>query len=504
MAVPAEAEDTAEVVITKDLGFLPIPRRLRHDPANPIKFTLLLNITFGFGSTFIVTNLYYCQPILIQLSKAFGVSYTEVSNIPTLIQAGYATGLLFISPLGDLVRRRPLILLLVVCSGTLTIGLAITKSLAVFEALSFLVGVFTVTPMVLMPLAADLAPPERKASAISVVLSGLLFGILLARVLAGIIAQFTSWRVVYYMAIGAQAAVLALFYFLLPDYPARNQDLTYLKILWTMAKFTVTEPLLIQACLINIASSAVFTSFWVTLTFLLGGPPYYYSTCVPLDIGLFGLVGMFGVAMGPVLGRLTDRLVPWYATLVSTLFLTLSQAIQTGAGGINVGAIIVACFGIDSFRQMQQVSLTTAVWGIDASARARLNAVLVIMLFIGQVIGTSVGTKVFVEHGWRASAGLSLALCGWQLAILFLRGPHCGLKTWIGWEGGWEARKSVVEASERGATGASDAEKGSPGRDSDSVGGTIAQDPADGNKDIEKTVAKDEAVNVNDSPQTVQ
>lgn len=153
-----------------------------------------------------------------------------------------------------------------------------TRSLVAFEALSFLVGVVSVTPQILLPLAADLAPPERRASAISVVLSGLLFGVLIARVLAGVIAEFTSWRVVYYMAIGTQTAVLAGSYLILPDYPSKNDDLTYFDILWTMGKFACTEPLLIQACLVNMASSAQFSNFWVTLTFLLGGPPYNYST----------------------------------------------------------------------------------------------------------------------------------------------------------------------------------------------------------------------------------
>lgn len=207
----------------------------------------------------------------------------------------YATGLVLISPLGDLLRRRSLILCIVALSTCLTIGLAVTSNLAVFEALSFLVGVLTVTPQILIPLAADLAPENRRASAISVVLSGLLFGILIARVLAGVIAQFVSWRVVYYFSIGVQTLVLFGSYFMLPDYPSKNADLTYLKILWTMAKFSVTEPILIQACLVNMASSACFSNFWVTLTFLLGGPPYFYSTSVvpnfwrdgaPADISL--------------------------------------------------------------------------------------------------------------------------------------------------------------------------------------------------------------------------
>ena len=175
-------------------------------------------------------------------------------------------------------RRRQLILCIVILSTTFNIGLAVTRSFHVFETLSYLVGVVNVTPQILLPLAADLAPEEKRASAISVVISGLLFGILLARALAGIIAEFTSWRVVYYFAVGVQVLVLVGSYLMLPDYPSKNKDLTYWNILSTMAKFSVTEPILIQACLINLSANACFGNFWVTLTFLLGGPPYHYST----------------------------------------------------------------------------------------------------------------------------------------------------------------------------------------------------------------------------------
>lgn len=191
------------------------------------------------------------------------MSNNYIARIPTLIQAGYATGLVLISPLGDLVRRRQLILILTIVSSSLTIGLAVTKSLQAFEALSFLVGVFTVVPQILLPLAADLAPPERRASALSIVLSGLLFGVLIARVLSGVIANFTSWRVIYYMSISMQYVVLVGAYFIIPDYPAKNQGLTYFTILTSMAKYAVTEPKVIQTAIVNIASSACFTNFWV-------------------------------------------------------------------------------------------------------------------------------------------------------------------------------------------------------------------------------------------------
>jgi predicted MFS family arabinose efflux permease len=179
-----------------------------------------------------------------------------------------------------MLRRRQLMLLLIGLSTTFTVGLAITNNLLVFEIISFLVGLTSVAPQILMPLVADLAPPARRGSAIAVVVSGLLLGILIARVLSGIVANFTSWRFVYCMSIGIQCFVLGGAYLLLPDYPVKNRDLSYLGIFRSMAKYVVTEPLVGQLMVTTWAASACYTNWWVTLTFLLGGPPYYYSTSV--------------------------------------------------------------------------------------------------------------------------------------------------------------------------------------------------------------------------------
>lgn len=81
-----------------------------------------------------------------------------------------------------------------------------------------------------------------------------------------------------------------------------------------------------------------------------------------LVVGLFSIAGLGAVAFGPILGRVIDRLVPWYAALASTLLLIIFQAVQTGAGGINLGAVIVAILGLDIFRQTQQVSLMASVF----------------------------------------------------------------------------------------------------------------------------------------------
>lgn len=150
-------------------------------------------------------------------------------------------------------------------------------------------------------------------------------------------------------------------------------------------------------------------------------------------IGLFGIIGIAGVTMGPIGGRVIDKLVPWYASLVSIFMLLIFQAIQTGAGGIHVAAVIIATFGLDVFRQTLQVSLTTAIFGwvpgvsllklninfglsrvsIDPAARARLNAVniLWVCFFVPQLCVLS-GQRSNVHACWsrRFSLAKSWAL----------------------------------------------------------------------------------------------
>ncbi|KAJ8607260.1 hypothetical protein MRB53_040446 [Persea americana] len=261
------------------------PPWVRYDAAKPFHFGLALNFLFAFASTFTVANLYYSQPILNQLAAAFDVANERIGRIPTLSQAGYATGILLITPLGDLLKRRTILLTIIAFSTCLTIGLAVTDSLEVFEALSYLMGIFTVTPQVLLPLVGDLAPPHKRAAALSIVLSGLLLGILFARVIAGLIQQLTDYRVIYYFSIAVQSLILLLLYIFLPDYPAKTgHGLSYFGILISTAKM-LRYPTLVQACLIGGLMSSAFINFWVTSTFLLGGPAYNYNS---LEIGSSG------------------------------------------------------------------------------------------------------------------------------------------------------------------------------------------------------------------------
>ncbi|KAF9557374.1 MFS DHA1 transporter [Agrocybe pediades] len=413
---------------------LPIPKHLQFNPDKPFTFKYSTTIIYAVSTTIITGNLYYCQPLLIQMAKTFNVSYERVSLVPTLTQAGYALGLFLICPLGDFIRRRQVVLALTLITTLLTIGLTATKSANIFCGLSFIIGFLNVAPQILIPLVAETAPEDVRGFAFSIVLTGLMFGIMLSRVVSGLIAEWANWRIVYYVATGLQAVVLAGLYFTMPDYPRKfSGRVQYWKIHWSMVVLAVTKPVAVQVILINLGASACFSYYWVTLTFLLGGAPYHYSTLI---IGLFGLIGLVGVAAGPLSGRVVDKIRPWHSLLLCTTFLLVFQAVQVVGGGIHVSAVIISGVGQDFFQQIQCVALATYIFSVSKAAISRLNALYMVSFYIGQIIGSSAGTTIFFRYGWRAAAFFSFALYAAQLGLLVARGPNCSAGAWVGYEGG--------------------------------------------------------------------
>ncbi|KAL8837596.1 MAG: hypothetical protein Q9170_002473 [Blastenia crenularia] len=414
------------------------PKRCRYDPTNPPKFSTGLNLLFAFASAFTVANLYYNHPILHLLAGEFGISNERASLIPTLAQAGYAAGLLFLCPLGDIFPRRLYVLSLVLFTATVWLGLCLTNSFAIFCFLTFLTSLTTVTPQLMLPLVGDLAPPNRRAAALSIVASGLLLGMLLARLLSGVVTNYTSWRNIYWLSFGLQYLIFVLLWFFMPDYPSANPDgLSYFRIMWSILTIFIQHPLLIQACLVGFCTSTTFTSFWTTLTFLLSSPPYEYSTLV---IGLFALIGIFSMLVTPIWCRhVTDSFIPLFSVILGLSFSLTGTIIGTYIGSFTVTGPIIQALFLDFGIQTAQVANRSAIYSILPQARNRVNTAYMICAFTGQLTGTAVGNHVYAMGGWISSGSVSVGFLSAAVGLCFLRGPR--EKGWIGWGGGWKVRK---------------------------------------------------------------
>jgi predicted MFS family arabinose efflux permease len=319
--------------------------------------------------------------------------------------------------------------------------MATTGNLNVFIAIQFLTGIATVTPQIMLPLVGDLAPPARRASAMSIVVSGLTMGILVARVLSGIMTEYLNWRAIFWLSVALQYTVWFLLYLFMPDYPSSNPSgLNYFKMLWSMLVMLTKHAILVQACFITFFTAATFTNFWTTLTFLLSNDPYNYSTLV---IGLFALIGIISMLIGPFHARIIiDRFVPIFSILLGMMYCLIGITLGTYTGTFTVAGPVIQAFLNDFGMQTCQIANRTALFAVEPKGRSRVNTVFMVATFCGQLVGTSVGSNLYDRGGWIASGSYSMGSIGAALVVCSLRGPW--ETRWFGWRGGWSIRKKAA------------------------------------------------------------
>ena len=195
------------------------------------------------------------------------------------------------------------------------IGLCVTNNFSVFLGISFIVAVTTVTPQIMLPLVGELAPPSKRAFSLSIVVSGNLLGIVIARILSGVVTNYTYWRNIYWIALVLQYLICFLLWLFMPDYPSTNPSgMNYFKMLWSILVLCKKHAVVTFAGMISFCTSGAFMNYWTTLTFLLADPPYNLP---PISIGLFGLIGLGGMLMGPIYAKIIiEPIAPWYAVLL--------------------------------------------------------------------------------------------------------------------------------------------------------------------------------------------
>lgn len=204
------------------------------------------------------------------------------------------------------------------------------------------------------------------------------------------------------------------------------------------------HPQLVQACFITFFTSATFTNFWTTLTFLLSDDPYNYSTLV---IGLFALIGIASMCIGPFHARwVIDRFVPIFSVILGMIYCLIGITLGTYIGTFTVAGPVIQAFLNDFGMQTSQIANRTALFAIEPKARSRVNTVFMVFTFCGQLVGTSVGSNLYDRGGWIASGSYSVGSIGAALIVCFLRGPW--EQRWVGWRGGWSIRKKAANTSD--------------------------------------------------------
>ena len=183
----------------------------------------------------------------------------------------------------------------------------VSPGFAWFAAASLALGLTTISPQLIVPLAATLARPAERGKVVGAVMSGLLVGVLASRTFSGLVAQRLGWRAVYLIAACLSVALALALRLLLPRSEPHGQRLSYPRLLASVWSLLRDEPVLRQSCLFGAATFGAMSAFWNTVAFFLAGPPYEYGSD---QVGLVGLVGVAGALAASASGRLADRLNP--------------------------------------------------------------------------------------------------------------------------------------------------------------------------------------------------
>lgn len=362
---------------------------------------------FAVAAGAAAANLYYAQPLLPTLARAFHTGTGTAGLIVTSSQLGYALGLAFVVPLGDLVSRRRLVPLVLVGTAGALVATAAAPTIAALIGCAALVGLGSVIAHVVIPFGAELAADDERGRVVGTMMTGLLLGILLARTVSGVLADAAGWRSVYLAAAGITVTLGVVLRRVLPDERARPH-LAYRALLRSALRLFATERVLRRRCLYGALSFACFSVLWTTVAFLLKAAPFHYSNTV---IGLFGLIGAAGAAAANGAGRLADRGHTRPATLVFSVTMLVAFGVlsvgRASLPGLIIGILLLdaGSNGLHVINQHTNYSLPAA-----ADARSRINAVYMTSFFLGGAAGSATAAAVYSRWHWSGVCVLGAAL----------------------------------------------------------------------------------------------
>lgn len=385
-------------------------------PGLSSSLTLLFSVTCALA----VANVYFAQPLLDSMAASLGVESGMIGIVVTATQVGYALGLLFIVPLGDLVNRKRLILIQALLSAVALAAVGASQQWLVLLPAMIIVGLMAVLVQVLVAYAAVLATPSQRGRAVGTITSGIVLGILLARFTSGLVADLAGWRAVYFLSSGLMLTIVAVLYKAVPPTPSPPQcgssPTSYSGLIKSLFTLFISEPVLRIRGVLALLMFAAFSVLWTAMVLPLSAPPLSLSHTA---IGMFGLAGVAGALAARKAGSWADRGLGQKVTGLSLGLLTLSW-LPIAFAETSLVALVCGVILLDFAVQAAHVTSQSLIFAARPDAQSRMVGAYMCFYSIGSATGAIAATQVYAVWGWFAVSLLGALISAAALLVWML------------------------------------------------------------------------------------
>ena len=375
----------------------------------------------------VTANAYYIHPIIGEVARDFGISDAQIGWVPALNQFALAIGILLLLPLGDRYSNRFLTIVFSACQCAGLIMMTLAPGFALFTFGSTFLGFFTIAPYLLPAYASKRVAPERLGHVTATLTAGVIFGLLVARMGAGILAELTDWRLVYWLASGAMIAITLCLPRIMQAGEARvmkpatnGKSQSYWALVASLFPLLRSHKEILISGAIQAIGFGQFIALWLALALHLTSPAMGYGTAVVGYLAGFAAISVFTT---PRLGRLADTIGARRARLLFGIIQTSGSALLIVTGD-SLWLLMIPILLTTTVGPAIDVASRMTFLSAEPELRTRLTTIYIICMFIGGGIGSLVGTALYVEAGWvgtasiiTASCALLTALAGWAWHI---------------------------------------------------------------------------------------
>jgi predicted MFS family arabinose efflux permease len=369
------------------------------EPASSRNVLILLAVSVFAGAG----TIHYQTPMLAAFAAEFHADAAATGWVATLSFGGFLAGTIFLVPLGDRLDKRRVILAQLAVLIPALLAMAAAPSLVALAASALFVGISACFAQVVIPLAAELAPPEKRGRVMGAILACLFLGILFARVTGGLVASHFGWRWMYLIAAAMLLALAAAMFRWLPA-TAPKTRLGYAQLIGSLFEFLRGDATLRHASTIQFLLGISYGGFWATVAPML----QLFHGFGPAQTGLMGIPGAVGILVAQPAGRWMDRrgVLP---VVTAGVCLVLAAYLVFSFAALWVGAVIAGAMLLDCGLRAALVANQTLITSVAPDARSRFNTVFGAHVWGGNAAGAFLASTALAYAGWLAVCAIAVS-----------------------------------------------------------------------------------------------